>query len=116
VHVGKGSEICVAPEAIGIWVVNDLDNSVSRLDPATYAVLATTKVGSKPTDAIVGADGMLWVANNGDGTVTRIDPATDKVVDTVTTGGGPFVIRAGFGDVWTADFKGLNLFRLHSSP
>jgi YVTN family beta-propeller protein len=79
-------------------------------------LIATTKVGAGPTDAIVGADGMLWVANDGDGTVTRVDPATNADVDTVTTGGSPFVIRAGFGDVWTADFKGLDLFRLHASP
>ena len=55
---------------------------------------------------------MIWVANNGDGTISRIDPATNRVVDTTAVGGSPFVIRGGFGDVWTADFKGSTLIRL----
>jgi len=49
------------------------------------------------------------------GSVSRIDPASGKVVDTIATGGNPFVIRAGFGDVWTADFGGTTLIRLHAS-
>ncbi len=60
-------------------------------------------------------DGLEWVTGRAAGTVSRIDPASGKVVDTIATGGTPFVIRPGFGDVWTADFSGTSLWRLHPS-
>lgn len=41
---------------------------------------------------------------------------TDTVVDTVRFGGLPFVVRAGFGDVWVDDFRGTREKRLHVSP
>ena len=72
----------------------------------------TVKVPAKPTDLVRGPDGMEWVASNGAGKVVRIDPKTGDVVGTVDTGGKPFVIRSGFGSVWTADFGGVDVWRL----
>ena len=113
---GSRSTLCVDPQPDGIWVVNNYDNTVTVLDPSTYAPVRTIDVPDRPTDAVRGADGTEWVASRIGGTVTRIDPATGAVVDTISTGGAPFVVRAGFGDVWTADFSGPSLWRLHAAP
>ena len=47
------------------------------------------------------------------GTVTRIDPKTNKVVSTVRAVGSPFVARAAFGDVWSGEFQGSLIWRIH---
>jgi virginiamycin B lyase len=112
IPVGHGGEICADPNADGVWVANNLADSVSRLDPDTGAVTLTVRVPAKPTDLVRGPDGLEWVASTGAGKVTRIDPKTGDVVGTIDTGGRPFVIRAGFGSVWTGDFGGTTLFRL----
>ncbi|HKB93193.1 MAG TPA: YncE family protein [Gaiellaceae bacterium] len=113
---GSSSTLCVDPEPDGIWVVNNLDSTVTVLDPSDYHVLHRIDLPERPTDAVRGADGTEWVASRLGGSVSRIDPQSGKVVDTIATGGQPFVIRAGFGDVWTADYSGTALWRLHVSP
>jgi YVTN family beta-propeller protein len=87
--------------------------TVTRIDPKTNAIVATTKVGAGPSDGARGPDGLEWIPNNGDGTISRIDPATDKVVDTITVGPSPFVLRTAFGDVWVGEFNGSQLWRIH---
>ena len=110
-RIGTDVQLCADPNPDGVWVTNG-DDTVSRIDPATLAVTHTVPVGGRATDLVRGPDGLEWVAVNGAGTVVRIDPATAKVVDTIATGGKPFVIRSGFGSVWTADFSGSTLWRL----
>ena len=116
IHVGHTSELCIDPQPDGVWVVENFDDQVTVLDPTTYAPLRTIKLPTRPTDAIRGPDGYEWVPSRFGGTVTRIDPAGGTIVDTIATGGAPFVIRAGFGDVWASNFGGSTLWRLHVSP
>jgi len=54
-------------------VTNELDDTVSRIDPQENRVVETIAVGAGPGAITVGA-GAVWVANNHDGTVTRIEP------------------------------------------
>jgi YVTN family beta-propeller protein len=98
-----------------VWVVENLDDQVTVLDPGTYKAIRTIEVPTRPTDAIRGSDGYEWVASRVAGTLTRLDPGSGAIVDTVKTGGDPFVIRPGFGDVWTCDYGGSALLRLHVS-
>lgn len=56
-----------------IWVANDVDGTVSRLDPSTGTERATITVGDGPT-SIVSAGDRLWVAVEHDDTVVAIDP------------------------------------------
>ena len=57
-----------------MWVTNNDDNSVTRLDPQTGRVVgAPIPVGQRPLGIASGA-GAVWVANHGDHTITRIDP------------------------------------------
>ena len=52
--------IDVAVDENGVWVVNQLDRSVMRLDPDTGDVEATVGLGNVPERIAVG-DGFVWV-------------------------------------------------------
>jgi YVTN family beta-propeller protein len=89
----------VTADAGSIWIADELDGIVTRVDPKRRRVTARIKVGRMPTAVTVGA-GAVWVANTGDGTVSRIDPATNQVTKTVWVGVGPRAIETGADSVW----------------
>ena len=63
----------LAVSADAVWVVNTLDDTVSRINPDTNTVVGTIEVGDGPSGiAVVG--GIVWVANEADGTLSRIEP------------------------------------------
>jgi YVTN family beta-propeller protein len=83
------SPSAIATGAGGVWVADDIDNTVSRIDPASAnAVTATTPVGRQPSAVAVGA-GAVWVANTQGDTVARIDPRTAGVTRTIPVGRRP---------------------------
>ena len=66
-----------------IYVPNLRGDSVSVIDPATYKVVDTFKVGQSPQHVVPSYDlKTLWVTNNAeghsDGSLTPIDPKTGK--------------------------------------
>ena len=71
-----------------VWAVDRTDGTVSRIDPATHAVVQTIRVGADPA-AVTVTGGDVWVANSGDGTVSRINAAANKVVQTIRVGNVP---------------------------
>ncbi len=74
------------------YVVNHGEGTVSVLDTATNAVVATVTVGDQPLGAAVNPAGTrVYVANQvtPDGTVSVIDTSTNVVVATVSVGSGP---------------------------
>ena len=76
-----------------MWVANDLDSTVTRIDPGTNGVRATIPVGDGPNGIAV-AGGVVWVSNEITGSLTRIDPKTDTVVQTTSTGNRPEGVAA----------------------
>jgi branched-chain amino acid transport system substrate-binding protein len=84
-----------------VWVASQLDDTVSRIDPATHEVTATVDVGRGAAGIAVGA-GSVWVANAIDGTVSRIDPVTARVTKTIEVAGSAEDIVVGGGAVWVA--------------
>jgi YVTN family beta-propeller protein len=83
--------LAIAPGAV--WVMNQSDGTVSRVDPATNQVTATITVSS---EAITGGDiaataDAVWVRVS-DALAVHIDPHTNTVIDRL----GP---RAGSGGV-----------------
>jgi YVTN family beta-propeller protein len=84
-----------------VWAADSTNGTVSRIDPATHAVIQSVPVGSAPSAvAVTGQD--VWVTNSGDGTVSRISAAANKVVDTITVGNVPVAIASGPSGVWVA--------------
>jgi YVTN family beta-propeller protein len=66
-----------------VYVPNHTANTVSVIDPATFKVIDTFKVGVNPQHVVPAWDlRTLWVANNAegrtDGSMTPIDPKTGK--------------------------------------
>jgi YVTN family beta-propeller protein len=86
-----------------VWAVSGTGGTVSRIDPATHAVVQQIPVGNVP-DAIASGPSGIWVANQGDATVDRIDPVTGDVTRRgIPVGGLPDGIAAGPDAVWVAN-------------
>lgn len=85
-----------------VWAVNSAERTVSRINPATHAVVQTIPVGAQPTAATVTSTD-VWVTNSGDATVTRINTAANAVVSKIQVGNIPVAIASGPSGVWVAN-------------
>jgi virginiamycin B lyase len=118
IPVAQGLPSGPSPTALSVgsgavWVANRLlggrgqsfgsgkRGTVSRIDPATNAVVATITVGHEPF-AIAADDTAVWVANRTDFTISKIDPRTNRVTDTIRIGNRPQGLAAGDGAVWVS--------------
>jgi YVTN family beta-propeller protein len=100
--VAVGSPDSLAFGAGSVWAVGRTDGTVSRINPATHAVVQQIPVGTDPA-ALTVTGGDVWVANSGDGTVSRINAAAGRVVDTVQVGNIPGAIASGPSGIWVAN-------------
>ncbi|MGI5242131.1 SMP-30/gluconolactonase/LRE family protein [Dactylosporangium sp. CA-139066] len=67
----------VRNDPVRVYVPNLGSDTVSVIDPATYKVIQTVKVGKAPQHVVPAWDlRTLWVNNNDGNTLTPIDPAT----------------------------------------
>jgi branched-chain amino acid transport system substrate-binding protein len=88
-----------------VWVSSQLDDTVSRIDPATNRLTDTVPVGAGASGVAVGLDA-VWVANTIDGTVSRVDPREVEVTDTIDVDGSPVDVAVGRDTVWVATSDG----------
>jgi YVTN family beta-propeller protein len=89
--------------ANGVWVTNNRDGSVTRIDVATSEILGSTRVGRRPR-GVVEAAGSAWVANSGDGTVSRLDARTGRPAGpAIQVGRNPRELSFGAGSIWVAN-------------
>jgi YVTN family beta-propeller protein len=96
-----------------VWIADDVDNTVTRIDPrSAAAVTATTPVGQGPAAIDAGA-GAVWVANTEDDSVSRLDPATAAVTETIPVGARPTGVAAGADAVWVANSLGGSVSRIN---
>ena len=86
-----------------IWVTDQDDAAVYRIDPQTNQVVATIPLGKVPKGLVVGA-GAIWVANQGG--LSRIDPQTNQVVTTIEVGKG-LNTAVGAGSIWVTSTSGI---------
>ncbi len=103
-HVTFDKNVGQGPAAItyafgSIWVANELDASVTRVDPSTGDVRAAVPVGKDPI-SLVGAGDRLWVSSAQDGSLTAIDPASDSVASTIPLEGEAAYLAANGDDLW----------------
>jgi YVTN family beta-propeller protein len=85
-----------------VWAVNGTEDRVSRINPATHAVVEQIPVGSAPSAVAVTGEN-VWVTNSGDGTVSRINAAANAVVQTIPVGNVPVAIASGPSGVWVTN-------------
>ena len=85
-----------------VWAVNRTGGTVSRIDPATHAVVEQIPVGVSPA-AVTVTGGDVWVTNSGDGTVSRINAPAGAVVQKIPVGNVPDAIASGPSGIWVAN-------------
>jgi YVTN family beta-propeller protein len=85
-----------------LWVTNNFDDTVTRIDPRSARATHTIAVGDGPA-GIAAGHGAIWVANTEDHSVSRIDPAEGQVTATVHVGRGPRGVAASQGGVWVTN-------------
>ena len=101
IPVGRApAGIAVGSDAV--WVTNELDDTVTKIDPRTNRAVATVRVGDGPI-GLTAAAGAIWVANHGAGTVSRIDPRTNRVVATIRAGRGPRGVASDRDGIWVTN-------------
>jgi YVTN family beta-propeller protein len=111
IPVGNGPE-GVAFDGTNIWVTNFGSDNVTRINPATGAVVATIAVGDGPVG--VAFDGTnIWVTNEGSGNVTRINAATGAVVATIAVGDAPVGVAFDGTNIWVANQISNNVTRIN---
>lgn len=104
VGVGDGfGDVVVAGD--DVWVLNEIDHTVTRVDIDDASVSATVTVGADPVTLAV-ARGDIWVTSSAEDLVVRVDGATGKVVTTIAVGGLPSGITEADGDIWVANHRG----------
>jgi DNA-binding beta-propeller fold protein YncE len=70
-----------------LWVTNDVDNTVSQVDPTAGRVVRTVRLRGRnfPDPSLAVADGgSVWVAAPTTGTISRIDARTGALRATLT--------------------------------
>jgi DNA-binding SARP family transcriptional activator/streptogramin lyase len=82
-----------------VWVVNQLDRTVSEINPRALRQVGTVAVGNG-AGAIAFGHGSVWVANATDYSLSRIDPDRGKVVATIPLAGIPGGLAAGRKGMW----------------
>jgi YVTN family beta-propeller protein len=101
VAVGR-APAAIATGAGDLWVTNNVDGTVTRVDPRAGRVVATIPVGRGPV-GVSASHGAVWVANAEEDTVSRIDARSERVVATIPVGRDPRAIAAGEGAIWVTN-------------
>ena len=114
-----------------VWVANAADGTVTRVDAATGAVVATIRVsdpqrllaaGCAPSSehayatgsfglracdspsAVAAGGNAIWATANDANALVRIDPARNAIATTVALGFDPWAVTAGDDSVWASDY------------
>ena len=94
-----------------VWATSDAVPILTRIDPATNAVVARIRIASKIAcidlpgscgEATTG-DGALWIARVNDNVVLRIDPHDNSLAATIPVGPQPEGIATTPGAVWVVN-------------
>lgn len=64
----------IAVDDNGVWVLSNVTQEVTQIDPVTNTVVARYEGGPPDLWGIAAGYGAVWVSNVMDGTLTRIDP------------------------------------------
>jgi len=114
-----------------VWVPNEADGTVTRIDPSTNRVVATIRIGDPQRlvaagcgpdsvhsfmfdtllnrrcdlpSSLAGDARSVWAADNLGRGLARIDPATNRVVERIALNADPFAIALGYGSLWVTSY------------
>jgi len=100
-----------------LWVANQGDGTVSRIDLATDRVVATVPVGDAADVVATGPDA-VWVggwSRRAGNTVSRVDPLTNRVVATVPLASEPYGLAVTGDAVWATELVAGTVTRIDPS-
>lgn len=95
-------ELNVVEGAGSIWVASDGKGVISRVDPATNAVIASITV-DPGTFYLAFGYGALWAVSSDQQSVQRIDPQTNTVTVRTALGKMPGFLAVGEDAVWVQE-------------
>jgi streptogramin lyase/tRNA A-37 threonylcarbamoyl transferase component Bud32 len=106
VQVGQDPTGIAIGEDGDLWVINQSDSTVSRIDPESGDVTPAKSTLGIPSGVAAGA-GAVWITNgfggpSGTGQVVRLDLADGSVEPAFDSGNAKAIVVA-FGSVWLAD-------------
>jgi YVTN family beta-propeller protein len=107
IPIGSGASAIALGEG-SVWVANGLDDTVTRIDPQTRAIVKRIEVAQQP-GALVTGEGVVWVAHVVDQTIWRLDAASGTKVHEITLRDAPTAIALGFGRLWITSNAGNSL-------
>ncbi len=87
-----------------VWVTNNGDGTVTRIDPVTHRAETIGEVPDAGSIAVT--DGAAWVSS--DANVLKIDPSTNRIGQTLTINGdqsGDVVVEPQSGSVWVVEIS-----------
>ena len=93
-----------------LWVANEVEGQVVRVDPETGAVEARLPMASPW--AVACGDGDLWVTSSTSGDVRRIDPASNRFVATAQVPPPHPSLALGGGYAWTTNETNGTLYKI----
>ena len=98
-----------------LWVLNQFDGTLLRIDPDSNQIATTIQVGKGFWAPLIIGDGVVWVMGSESGVVKHVDPQLNKIVDEFSAGtrqhgvfnpkAGIYTFSVGGGWVWVADRK-----------
>jgi YVTN family beta-propeller protein len=93
--------LAISPDGSRLYVANNLDNTLSIVDTASGAIVATAAVGSNPYAVVLSHDGRTAYVSNWGGDQTVTAPSATAPLGTVTsvTAGSVSLVDAATGAV-----------------
>ncbi len=102
----------------GVWVPDDREGTLLRIDPRTGQVAATIPIAPKRPalaglfDAVATSPGAVWVTSVVDSTLVRIDPATNRVAQRIALDMQPSSLSILGGDAWITGSQANRVLRV----
>ena len=98
-----------------VWVTNNGDNSVTKLNSTNGSTIGTYSVGNGPHGIAVDASGNVWVTNWTSNSVTKLD-STGSTIGNYSVGNHPRGVAVdASGNVWVANRVSNSVTKLSST-
>jgi YVTN family beta-propeller protein len=118
IAVGSRPAAALSVDDDGVWVSNDGDGSISRIDPSTNQVVATIHIGPPQCERCLGTvaqrDGTVWATSSSAPlSLMRIDPASNQLAASSELPIFPSaVLSAADGSLWLSSVLDGEVVRL----
>ena len=101
----------VATGGGAVWIANETDGTVTRIDPGTNSIVWRVRLDQDPLPStnpvgVAFGGGSVWAADNGSDKVWRLDPSTGQILGVTHVGDSHEFVGFGEGRVWVSSENG----------